>query len=173
VIAADIHEHRLRSVREQLSRTATAGVSWLALDAAQPLPFAEAFQRILLDAPCSGTGTLARNPEIKWRLQPGDLERARCQQVTMLRLALEKLGRGGRLVYATCSVETEENEQVVREAIAEDAGVRIVPGATALQPWLRDDATATSLFDADGFFRTFPPESGTDGFFAAVLERSV
>jgi 16S rRNA (cytosine967-C5)-methyltransferase len=172
VIAADVHEHRLRSAREQLGRTGTEGVWWLALDAAQPLPFAGTFQRILLDAPCSGTGTLARNPEIKWRLQPGDLEHARCQQTTMLRQALAKLGRGGRLVYATCSLEAEENEQVVREAIAEDAGVRIVPGATALQPWLRDGVTAASLFDSDGFFRTFPPESGTDGFFAAVLERS-
>jgi 16S rRNA (cytosine967-C5)-methyltransferase len=174
VIAADVHEHRLRSAREQLSRTATAGVWWLALNATEPLPFAETFQRILVDAPCSGTGTLARNPEIKWRLRPDDLQNARCRQAAMLRQALAKLGRGGRLVYATCSLEPEENEQVVREVISEDAGVRIVPGSTALQPWLRDGAAPASLlFDADGFFRTFPPESGTDGFFAAILERSV
>ena len=172
VIAADVHEHRLRSAREQMSRTGTTNVWWLALDAAQTLPFAEAFQRILLDAPCSGTGTLARNPEIKWRLQPDDLQQARRRQTTMLRQALAKLGRGGRLVYATCSLEPEENEQVVREVISEDAGVRIVPGSTALQPWLRDGAAPASLFDANRFFRTFPPESGTDGFFAAVLERS-
>ena len=172
VIAADVHEHRLRSAREQLARTHTTGVWWLALDAAQPLPFAETFQRILVDAPCSGTGTLARNPEIKWRLQPDDLARAQRRQVAMLSQSLAKLGRGGRLVYATCSLEPEENEETVREAISQDAGVRIVPGGAALEPWLRTGAAAAPLFDADGFFRTFPPESGTDGFFSAVLERS-
>jgi 16S rRNA (cytosine967-C5)-methyltransferase len=146
-------------------------VWWLALDAAQPLPFAGTFQRILLDAPCSGTGTLARNPEIKWRLQPDDLQHARLRQTAMLKQALAKLRRGGRLVYATCSLEPEENEQVVRQVTSEDSGVRVVPGRAALEPWLRDGAASASLFDADGFFRTFPPESGTDGFFAAVVER--
>lgn len=172
VIAADMHEHRLRSARELLARTHTTGVSWLALDATQSLPFDATFQRILLDAPCSGTGTLARNPEIKWRLQPDDLSRAQRQQSAMLSHALARLGRGGRLVYATCSLEPEENEQTIREAISQEAGVRIAPGGAALQPWLRAGAAAAPLFDADGFFRTFPPESGTDGFFAAVLERS-
>jgi 16S rRNA (cytosine967-C5)-methyltransferase len=172
VIAADIHEHRLRSAREQLIRTHTENVLWLALDATQSLPFSETFQRILLDAPCSGTGTLARNPEIRWRLQPEDLARAHCRQMAMLRGALAQLKRGGRLVYATCSLEPEENEQAVREAISHDADVRIVPGHEALMPWLRQDATIANLFDSEGFFRTFPPESGTDGFFAAVLQRS-
>jgi 16S rRNA (cytosine967-C5)-methyltransferase len=172
VIAADVHEHRLRAAREQLARTGAQAVCWLALDAVQPLPFAETFQRILVDAPCSGTGTLARNPEIKWRLQPDDLSRAHRRQTAMLSRALAKLGRGGRLVYATCSLEPEENEQTVGEAISQDAGVRIVPSQAALEPWLRASAAAASLFDADGFFRTFPPETGTDGFFAAVLERA-
>jgi 16S rRNA (cytosine967-C5)-methyltransferase len=172
VIAADVHEHRLRSAREQLIRTRTSGVSWLALDAMQLLPFSAPFQRILLDAPCSGTGTLARNPEIRWRLQPEDLVRAHGRQATMLRQALAHLGRRGRLVYATCSMEPEENEQVVREGLSQETGVHIVRAEEALRRWLRDDAEAASLFDAVGFFRTFPPRSGTDGFFAAVLERS-
>jgi len=172
VIAGDLHEHRLRAAREQLARTGTQGVCWLALDATQPLPFAETFQRILVDAPCSGTGTLAGNPEIKWRLQPDDLARAHGQQTAMLSQALAKLAPGGRLVYATCSLEPEENEQTVREVISQCAGVRIVPNQAALEPWLRAGTAAAALFDADGFFRTFPPESGTDGFFAAVLERA-
>ena len=172
VIGADVREHRLRSAREQMARTGTEGVCWLALDATQPLPFVEFFRRILVDAPCSGTGTLAGNPEIKWRLQPEDLARSHRQQTAMLSQALARLAPGGRLVYATCSLEPEENEQTVRESIAQDARVRIVPGKLALKPWLRAGAAAASLFDANGFFRTFPPESGTDGFFAAVLERS-
>lgn len=172
VIAADVHEHRLRTAREQLLRTRTGGVCWLALDATQPLPFSTPFARILLDAPCSGTGTLARNPEIRWRLQPGDPERAHARQTAMLREALSHLRPGGRLVYATCSLEPEENEEVVCEVISPGRGARIVPGREALQPWLRDGAPAGDLFDPGGYFRTFPPESGTDGFFAAVLEGS-
>jgi 16S rRNA (cytosine967-C5)-methyltransferase len=172
VIAADVHEHRLRSAREQLMRTRASGVSWVALDATQPLPFSTSFQRILLDAPCSGTGTLARNPEIRWRLQPDDPARAHCRQTAMLRGALARLGRGGRLVYATCSLEAEENEQTVQEAIAQESGVRMVRGEEALRPWLRSDAEPARLFDTEGCLRTFPPESGTDGFFAAALERS-
>ena len=172
VIAADIHEHRLRSAREQMTRTHTENIFWLAADATQPLPFAQVFQRILLDAPCSGTGTLARNPEIRWRLQPEDLAGSHCRQVAMLCGALARLGRGGRLVYATCSLEPEENEQAVRAAIAHEPDVRIVLDREALTPWLRQNAAIESLFDSEGFFRTFPPQSGTDGFFAAVLERS-
>ena len=172
VIAADVHEHRLRSAREQTLRTHTSGISWLALDATQPLPFSQPFQRILVDAPCSGTGTLARNPEIRWRLQLDDLDRAHARQSALLRQALDSLGRGGRLVYATCSLEPEENEQVVHEAIAQERGVRIIRSEDALRPWLRSGAEPANLFDAEGFFRTFPPESSTDGFFAGVLERN-
>jgi 16S rRNA (cytosine967-C5)-methyltransferase len=171
VIGADVHEHRLRAARGQLQRTHTTGVHWLALDATQALPFATPFARILLDAPCSGTGTLARNPEIRWRLRPEDLHEARCRQTAMLRQALISLSPGGRLLYATCSLEAEENEQVVREVISQDRSLRIADCAEALGPWLRAGAEPGSLFDAEGFFRTFPPESGTDGFFAAALQR--
>jgi 16S rRNA (cytosine967-C5)-methyltransferase len=171
VIAADVHEHRLRAAREQIQKTHTAGVRWLALDATQPLPLVAQFPRILLDAPCSGTGTLARNPEIRWRLQPEDLTKAHCRQTAMLRQALGSLKRGGRLVYATCSVEPEENEQVVREVISQQTGVHIADGEETLRPSLRAGADIKDLFDANRFFRTFPPESGTDGFFAAVLQR--
>lgn len=83
------------------------------LDAAQPLPFRAAFDRILVDAPCSGTGTLARNPEIKWRVTPEELTRQAERQVQILGAALAVLKPGGRLVYSTCSLEREENEGVI------------------------------------------------------------
>ena len=172
VIAGDLYDHRLRSVREQLSRTATENVVLLAMNATGPLPFHAQFARILVDAPCSGTGTLARNPEIRWRLQPQDLADAHVRQAAMLRQALALLAPGGRLVYATCSLEPEENEEVVREVLSGNAQARVAAGADALLPHLRSGVPAASLFDRDGFFRTFPPESGTDGFFAAALERT-
>ena len=145
----------------------------MALDAKGLLPFETPFARILVDAPCSGTGTLARNPEIRWRLKSEDLVAAQAQQVAMLRNALILLAPNGRLVYATCSLEPEENEEVVNEALAGDPRIRLASGQESLLPHFRLDVPAGTLFDRDGFFRTFPPESGTDGFFAAVLERNV
>jgi 16S rRNA (cytosine967-C5)-methyltransferase len=177
VIAGDLHQHRLRSMREQLGRTKTSNVHLLAVDATQPLPFAGPFSRILVDAPCSGTGTLSRNPEIRWRLTPGDLESAHRRQVLMLRQALDLLASRGRLVYATCSLEPEENEKVVREVLAHipssGATFRISSGRAALTRHLREDVPVDALFGhaSDCFFRTFPPETHTDGFFAAVIER--
>jgi 16S rRNA (cytosine967-C5)-methyltransferase len=82
------------------------------LDAATALPFKTKFDRILVDAPCSGTGTLARNPEIKWRLRPNDLPRFADLQRKILENALPYLKPGGRLVYSTCSLEREENEDI-------------------------------------------------------------
>jgi 16S rRNA (cytosine967-C5)-methyltransferase len=171
VVAGDIHEHRLRIVQQQLRRTGIKNVSLLALDASQPLPFSAGFDRVLVDAPCSGTGTLSRNPEIRWRLKPQDLGAAHRCQTAMLRNALGVAGKAGRVVYSTCSLEPEENEQVVAEVTAEAREWRVVSGHEALAPHLRDAAMAGKFFGADGFFRTFPPEHGTDGFFAAVLER--
>ncbi|MBI2686570.1 MAG: hypothetical protein HYX27_09665 [Acidobacteria bacterium] len=83
------------------------------LDAAQTLPFQPVFDRILVDAPCSGTGTLGRNPEIKWRVTPEEFARQAERQVQILREALAVLAPNGRLVYSTCSLEREENEEVI------------------------------------------------------------
>lgn len=183
VIATDLHEHRLRSTRDQMTRTHTGNVQLLALDASRPLPFAQSFERILVDAPCSGSGTLGRNPEIRWRLRLEDLVESHQQQVAMLRNALDALAPGGRLVYSTCSLEPEENEQVVAEAISGERKethlegqswseeFHVVEGTVALAQHLRPGVSPNALFDSHGYFRTFPPTSGTDGFFAAAIER--
>ena len=107
VVACDRYLRRLREVPPAALR--------VTLDAAQPLPFSRRFDRILVDVPCSGTGTLGRNPEIKWRLQPSDLAGFQIQQKQILAQALTCLAPGGRLVYATCSLEREENEEVVAD----------------------------------------------------------
>ena len=104
VVAADRYGHRLRLV-DVADR--------VVLDATAPLPFVKTFERILVDAPCSGTGTLGRNPEIKWRITPADLDDLAARQRAILRSALGVLAPGGRLVYSTCSLEKEENEAIV------------------------------------------------------------
>jgi 16S rRNA (cytosine967-C5)-methyltransferase len=111
-IAADVSTSRLAHVRR-------VGIPLIALDATNPLPFSRKFDRILVDAPCSGTGTLARNPEIKWKLRPEDIADLQSRQVAILRNALQLLAPGGRLVYSTCSLEPEENEGVPALAAAD------------------------------------------------------
>ncbi len=120
-VACDLHLHRLRALSDLPCRR-------VVLDATRPLPFSTAFDRILVDAPCSGTGTLARNPEIKWRLQPADLLDLQTRQSSILRHALEHLKPGGKLVYSTCSLEHEENEEVVAKAGGTWSMVRRIPG---------------------------------------------
>lgn len=171
VIAGDLHPSRLRAMRSRLEQAGIGGVQYLGCNATRSLPFAQHFDRILADAPCSGTGTLARNPEIRWRLEPEDLSDLHDRQVRLLGQALAALAPGGRLVYSTCSLEAEENEDVVRTVLREAAGIRIVSGASLLAPHLCAGSSAAALFDAEGFLRTFPPEHHADGFFAAVLER--
>ncbi|MGA3292650.1 MAG: 16S rRNA (cytosine(967)-C(5))-methyltransferase RsmB [Candidatus Acidiferrales bacterium] len=175
VIAADRHAHRLRAMAAQFKRLGLAGVRLVELDATQPLPFARGFDRIFLDAPCSGTGTLARHPEIRWRLRPEQLAEFHDLQVRMLGGALAHLAPGGRLVYSTCSIEPEENEHVVSEVLRAARSVQRAPAeemAQALAPHLAPGVFASALFDPGGEFRTLPGQSDTDGFFAAALQSS-
>src|SRR5258708_10745547 len=98
------------------------------LDGTQSLPFNVQFDRILVDVPCSGTGTLGRNPEIKWRLQPIDLAVFQERQISILGNALALLKPGGILVYSTCSLESEENEEVIRTFPLDWRTWRRIPG---------------------------------------------
>ena len=116
-VACDLHLSRLRHV-ERCRR--------VVLDASQPLPFAGTFDRILVDAPCSGTGTLARNPEIKWRIEPTNITQLAELQRCILANALRHVRPGGRLVYSTCSLENEENQEVVSAVLREGVNARIL-----------------------------------------------
>ena len=137
-VAGDLHLSRARMLTG-------LGIPVVVLDARDPLPFSRKFDRILLDAPCSGTGTLARNPEIKWKLEPEDFADLRQRQIAILRSALAQLAPGGLLVYATCSLEREENEEVVEAVLSESP-------ATVLET-----------------MRRIPGRDAGDGFFATVL----
>ena len=172
VIAADLHGHRVRAMRERLELSGVRNVESIVLDGARLLPFEHPFDRILVDVPCSGTGTLARHPEIRWKLRTEDLHDFQDRQTLLLRNALPHLAPNGRLVYSTCSLEPEENESVVRGVLGGlgDA-FKISDSRLAIEGLLQEPVRVESTVCADGFFRTFPPEHGTDGFFAAIIER--
>lgn len=125
VVAADASPSRLAALPDQWAR--------VRLDATEGLPFCAVFDRILVDAPCSGTGTLSRNPEIKWRLSPADVAGHAARQRRILAQALKALKPGGLLVYATCSLERRENEEVVH-AVARTRVQRTVTRLPGREP---------------------------------------
>jgi len=141
---------------------------------ARNLPFSAKFDRILADVPCSGTGTLSRNPEIKWRLTAEDLPDLQSRQLAILRTALTQLASGGRLVYSTCSLEREENEDVIDLALADSASFRVRDCGAELEKLKREGtliwSEAASL-TRGAYLRTLPGVHPCDGFFAAILEK--
>ena len=168
LLATDVSVTRLRRLGERL-RPVAPQVRTLLADATKPLVDEAGFDLILCDAPCSGTGTLARNPELKLRLQPADLSRQAVRQRDILLNALSCLAPGGRLLYSTCSLEAEENEQVVQAALAKaPAGVSTAPLEAVME---RLPIAGTALVQ-DGRLRTLPGKSFRgDGFFAALFVR--
>ena len=170
ITACDISPARLKAMQKNLSGL---GIHFRVLDATQ-LPFEKQFDLVLCDAPCSGTGTLARNPEIRHRLTVDDLARHHERQVGLLRSAMHALREGGRLIYSTCSLEAEENEDVVAEALEAETGFRLLPWEDQIRSLEREGVlhagTADRLAVGD-FLRTFPGLYPGDGFFAACLVR--
>jgi len=170
IVAAELHPHRARLLQ---SLHAATKVRVIVADAEQ-LTFATEFDRVLVDAPCSGTGTLARNPEIKWRLKPEDLAGFQSRQLAILRSAMRNVCPGGRLIYATCSLEPAENEDVVTQALGENADFRVRDCREELDR-LRESGELAwpepQSLTRGPYLRTIPGVHPCDGFFAAVLEK--
>ena len=170
IIAMELHLHRAKLLR-RLVRDANVRVT---VGDARRMPFSIKFDRILVDAPCSGTGTLARNPEIKWRLNLTDLARLQEYQLQILRGAMKQVAPGGRIVYSTCSLELEENSDVIDRALADDDSFRILDCRDLLEGLEQQNELAwpdlSSLLNGP-FLRTIPGVHLCDGFFAAVLKK--
>ena len=161
IVAGDVHEHRLRTIKSTSKSHRLDRIHCVALDGLQILPLsANAFDRVLIDAPCSGTGTLRRNPEIRWRISSADIQDLSQRQRRLISNAAGTVKPGGRLVYSTCSVETEENEDV-RQAFLENN--------RSFEP--ADLELDSSLITPSGAARTWPQRDGTDGFFICAFQR--
>ena len=177
VLATDVSPKRLARMAERLECELPGRVRTLRADAVELPEEQGRFDLVLCDAPCSGTGTLARNPEIKVRLDQDDLSRQAARQRAILTGALRRLDAGGRLVYSTCSLEPEENEAVVLAVLAEVEGVALVPVSDVLERLAETGRLNASVEQTRGwvrgeFLRTLPGANfAGDGFFAAVFER--
>jgi 16S rRNA (cytosine967-C5)-methyltransferase len=164
VTAVDISRQKIKALRENADRLGIVIVEPLVRDLREDPgeAFRGDFDGILLDVPCSGLGTLRRNPEIKWRITAQDLRRHADLQKRLLGVAAGCLRQGGRLVYCTCSVMPEENENVISDFLSRNRDFRCIPPPALIPP---------SMVTDQGFFRTRPDRHGTDGFFGAVLQR--
>ncbi len=154
MVALDLRPRRLRRLQETLGRLAEDRVHVVAGDGQRPPLRAGAFAAVLLDGPCSGTGVIRHHPEGRWRLRPEVIASNAARLLELARAAADLLAPGGRLYYATCSLEPQENEDVVDALLAARPDLAPAPGEDGLsrRAWL-------------------PHETGTDGFFAARLCR--
>ena len=185
IVATELHSHRAALLRRLAPQQNVEVVTADAL----ALPYGAEFDRVLADVPCSGTGTLARNPEIKWKLKPEDLSDLQSRQGAILRAAMRHVAPGGRLVYSTCSLEPEENEQVIATVLQstgrdpsnalsssqqDPSSFKIIPVRTELLRLQQSGELVwkniADLTSGD-FLRTIPGVHPCDGFFAAVLEK--
>lgn len=174
ITAVELHPHRARLLKRLLQGAHSGARIQIVAGDAQRLPVSQRFDRVLADVPCSGTGTLARNPEIKWRLTPDDLRELQARQVAILRSALAHVAPGGRLVYSTCSLEKEENEDVIEKALEGNDPFRLLDCRAELVRlkesgeliWADSDSLTSGPY-----LRTIPGVQPCDGFFAAIVER--
>jgi 16S rRNA (cytosine967-C5)-methyltransferase len=165
VTAVERHEGRARALEETVARLGASGVRVVVADGLDLPSGLAGFDRALVDAPCSGLGTLRRNPDLRWRLREGDPAHLAETQRALLRRAAAALRPGGALVYSTCTLLTEENEAVVDAFLAETPAFRRAPADAV-------PASVRPLIEADGALRTWPHRHDADGFYAARLERT-
>lgn len=165
--AMDVSEKRLANLKPRLKRSGASNIQPMLISHENDLKvkrLAGKIDRVLVDAPCSGLGTLRRNPDLKFRQSPGSIEELTQKQAAILASASRLLKKGGRLVYATCSILPEENQQIVQAFLAAHLDFVLKPAGEVLQ----QQKIALEMGD---YLELRPHLHGTDGFFAAVLER--
>jgi len=164
LVACDVRTRRMELLRRTVAASGATHVHLVQADLLTPLPFNRRFDCVIVDAPCSGLGILRRDPDIRWRRLESDLPILAATQLRMLGHAAEAVAPGGRLIYATCSSEPEENEAVA-DAFLAGASRFAAVDARSLSDLPR------AVLDARGHLRTLPHEHGLEAFFGAVFER--
>jgi 16S rRNA (cytosine967-C5)-methyltransferase len=171
IYAFDIHARRLAGLGPRLKRSGLSNVHPAAIASENDLRvkrLSGKIDRVLVDAPCSGSGTLRRNPDLKWRFDEKELARVNDVQHRVLRAAARLVKPGGRLVYATCSLLAEENQSVIERFVADQPQFEQVPAAEVLRP---QGIEIPGLESTAPYFVMLPHLHATDGFFAAVMQR--
>lgn len=168
IVAADVRKARIQLLRETVRASATTSVRVVQADLEEGLPFTAAFDVVFVDAPCSGVGTIRRDPDIRWRRTEGDLAPLAASQIRMIHNAAQAVGAGGRLIYSTCSSEPEENDAVLEEFLRANSSFRLVNLVQEQPPYF---GALAPVLDSDGILRTSPHEHGLEAFFGAVLRR--
>jgi 16S rRNA (cytosine967-C5)-methyltransferase len=171
IVALELHAHRARLLQRLVQARHVEVIN------ADVLAFAGStgFDRVLADVPCSGTGTLAHNPEIKWRLQLQDLADLQSRQLAILRAAMRQVAPAGRLVYSLCSLEPEENEEVVERVLSDEHAFSLIDCRAELEKLRARGDLAWSdpeSLVSGPFLRTLPGVHPCDGFFVAILQKS-
>jgi 16S rRNA (cytosine967-C5)-methyltransferase len=166
LIACDVRDRRMALLRQTIQAVGADSIRLVQADLLQPLPFRARFSTVVVDAPCSGLGTLRRDPDIRWRREEDALAGFAAAQRRMLEHASALVDAGGRLVYATCSSEPEENEAVAAAFLAAH------PEFAPLRADAAHPAIVPELVDARGHLRTEPDRHGLELFFGAVFERA-
>lgn len=167
IYAFDVSEKRLTQLKPRLKRSGLSNLHPQVIANENDLKIkrlAGKLDRVLVDAPCSGLGTLRRNPDLKWRQQPSDIEELTLKQAAILNAAARLVKAGGRLVYATCSILEEENEQIVEAFLTAHPEFQLIEASAVL-------AQQHIAVDTGKYLKLAPHVHGTDGFFAAVMER--
>jgi 16S rRNA (cytosine967-C5)-methyltransferase len=163
IVAVDRNAERIAELKREAERLGINIIEAQAVDLSTDLPdsFKEKFDCVLVDAPCSGTGTLRRNPEIKWRTTQKDLLNFTSAQKIILQNSSAAVKKGGYLIYCTCSLLPEENENIIDGFLKYNSNFSICPPPSSIN---------RQLVDSRGFFRTFPHKHNMDGFFGAILK---
>jgi 16S rRNA (cytosine967-C5)-methyltransferase len=162
LIATDVRPRRLRLLQDTVRLSGAQHAHVIQVPGRGDLPFGATFDCVLVDAPCSGLGTIRRDPDIRWRRSETDLARFAQDQIDLLERAAATVRPHGRLVYSTCSSEPEENEQVIDRFLAANPQFELTP---------LDDPRVQSFVNHRGMLRTLPFEHGLEAFFAAALVR--
>jgi 16S rRNA (cytosine967-C5)-methyltransferase len=167
IFAADINSYRLEELRKRTKRAGAQNVRIQEIQAIEDLNerYSNFFDMVFVDAPCSGLGTIRRNPGMKWMVTEQTVNEVSEKQISILHSSAPLVKLGGRIVYATCTLLRQENEDVVEEFVVRNPEFKLVEANGLLEKW------NNGLLAAGSFFKLLPHVNGTDGFFCAVLEK--